>query len=139
MVPTNTRKAIQWPPYYPGSIAQLGEWYEPDEILSSDMPWAVAWYANRKCVWVPDKVETFMDMNDYTRLGGPIVGLYLTPVTGDGSLFTDIVRGEYKEWSSFILRNVGTRGFPLQAVTQLQIEGECVLYSDRDRWSTKSE
>ncbi len=77
--------------------------------------------------------------NDYNRLHAPIVGLYLTPISGDGRFFSDIVKGEYKEWSPFILRNLNTKGFPLSAVTALPIDNECIFYSDRNRWSVKAE
>jgi hypothetical protein len=133
---------VQWPPYVPPYIAILGGkdgWTQPDEIITSDMPWAVAWYADRKCIWLPDTIANFMDMHDYDRLHGPIVGLYLTPITGDTRFFTDIVKGEYKEWSPFILRNLNTKGFPLQAVTAMPIDNECIFYSDRNRWSIKAE
>jgi hypothetical protein len=130
---------VQWPPYVPPYIAILGQWTDQDEIITSDMPWAVAWYANRTCVWLPDTVATFMDFHDYNRLNGPIVGLYLTPVSGDSRFFSDIVKGEYKEWAPFILRNLDTKGFPLNAVTALPIDNECIFYSDRNRWSAKAE
>jgi hypothetical protein len=78
-------------------------------------------------------------LHDYNRLNAPIVGLYLTPVSGDGRFFSDIVKGEYKEWSPFILRNLDTKGFPLNAVTALPIDNECIFYSDRNRWSVKAE
>jgi len=130
---------VQWPPYVPPYISVLGTYVEPNEIITSDMPWAVAWYADRKCVWLPDTIDHFMDMHDYYRLHDPIVGLYLTPVTGDAHLFSDIVKGEYKEWSPFILRNQDTRDFPFPAFTALPIDNECIFYSDRNRWSLKAE
>jgi hypothetical protein len=133
---------VQWPPYVPPYIAMLGGkdgWTSEDEIITSDMPWAVAWYADRKCIWLPDTIANFMDLNDYNRLHDPIVGLYLTPISGDSHMFSDIEKGEYKEWSPFILRNVNTKGFPLEAVTALPIDNECIFYSDRNRWSVKAE
>jgi hypothetical protein len=130
---------VQWPPYVPPYIAILNQWVDPGEIITSDMPWAVAWYADRTCIWLPDTIDTFMDLNDYRRLNAPIVGLYLTPVSGDTRFFSDIEKGEYKEWSPFILRNLNTKGFPLNAVTALPIDNECIFYSDRNRWSVKAE
>jgi hypothetical protein len=131
---------VQWPPYVPPYIAVLAEWTEPDEIITSDMPWAVAWYADRKCIWLPDTVATFIDMNDYNRLGSPIIGMYLTPVSGDTRLTSDIYKGEYKAWAAFILRDMAIiHGFPLNAVTALPIENECLFYADRNRWSEKAQ
>ena len=131
---------VQWPPYVPPYIAILGDQFtDPNEIIASDMPWAVAWYADRTSLWIPDSISTFIDMSDYQRLHDPIVGLYLTPVSGDSHFFSDIVKGEYQEWSPFILRNLSTKGFPLRAVTALPLDNECIFYSDRNRWSIKSD
>lgn len=130
---------VQWPPYVPPFIAILGSWTNESEIIASDMPWAVAWYANRKSLWLPMAVSDFIALNDYNQLGGRIVGMYLTPVTGDERLIADIVKGEYKDWAPFILRNVNAKDFPLRAVTALPIEGECIFYADRDRWSEKTD
>ena len=42
-----------YPPYYPPEIQQVAGWMQPDELMMSDMPWAVAWYAGREpCVWI---------------------------------------------------------------------------------------
>jgi hypothetical protein len=132
---------VQWPPYVPPYIAILGEWTDPNEIITSDMPWAVAWYADRVCLWLPDTQANFTDLHDYQRLHNPIVGLYLTPVSCDTHLFSDIMKGEYKEWSPFILRNLNIRtsNFQLPERTALPIENECIFFSDRNRWSVKPE
>jgi hypothetical protein len=137
-----TSGRVQWPPYIPPYIAVLGQkdgWTEPDEVIASDMPWAVAWYADRKSLWLPDTVATFMDMHDYERLHADIVGLYLTPVSGDTRFYTDITKGEFKEWMPFIMRNLNSRNFPFHAVTVLPLDNECIFYADRNRWSQKAE
>ena len=130
---------VQWPPYVPPYIAILNTWTTEREIIASDMPWAVAWYADRKSLWVPKTVADFVKLNDYESLGNHLIGLYLTPVTGDRAFMRDIVKGEYREWHPFILRQVNVKDFPLRAVTPLPIENECVFYSDRDRWSSREE
>lgn len=130
---------IQWPPYVPPFIAILNTWTNEREIIASDMPWAVAWYADRKSLWVPKTVSDFIALNDYKSLGNHLVGLYLTPVSGDRAFMRDIVKGEYKEWAPFVLRQVNVKDFPLRAVTAMPIDNECVFYSDRDRWSSREE
>ena len=130
---------VQWPPYVPPYIAILGQWTRDNEVIASDMPWAVAWYADRKSLWLPMSVRDFIELNDYNQLKGQIVGLYLTPVTGNRPFISDVMKGEYKEWAPFIMRNVNTREFPLKAVTALPIDGECVYYSDRDRWTNRED
>ncbi len=90
---------VRWPPYMPALIGVLNDWMRPEEITVSDMPWAVAWYANRRSLWLPDTIRAFTDLGDYNVLGGPINGVYLTPVSGTDNKLRDIVRGEYKDWA----------------------------------------
>lgn len=130
---------VAWPPYIPPYIAVMNSWTTEKEIIASDMPWAVAWYADRKSLWLPLTVKDFLDLNDYGRLDGRIVGLYLTPVTGNKAFIAEIVKGEYKEWAQFIMRNVTARDFPLKYVTALPMDGECVFYSDRNRWENRED
>jgi hypothetical protein len=130
---------VNWPPYYPGSISILSRWTRDSEIITSDMPWAVAWYADRQSLWLPMTVRDWLDLNDYNQLQGRIVGLYLTPVTGNKQFISEIMKGEYKEWAPFIMRNVSTKDFPLKAVTPMAIDGESVYYSDRKRWENNEE
>ncbi|MGB8170035.1 MAG: hypothetical protein WCF18_21205 [Chthoniobacteraceae bacterium] len=130
---------VAWPPYIPPYIAIMNGWTNEKEIIASDMPWAVAWYADRRSLWLPMTVKDFLDLNDYGRLDGRIVGLYLTPITGNKAFIADIMKGEYKEWSQFITRNVSARDFPLKYVTGLPMDFECVFYSDRDRWTNRED
>jgi hypothetical protein len=127
--------AIQWPPYVPPFIAVLGDWYGEKEVLVSDMPWAVAWYAQRKAVLLPESVGDFNRINDYRALGEPVTGLYLTPLTGNLRLYSDIYKGAYKEWALLITRPPKVEGFALPAYTALPIDGECIIFADHDRWS----
>jgi hypothetical protein len=127
---------IQWPPYVPPFISVLQKWYEPKELLCSDMPWAVAWYANRKCLLLPETVRQFNQISDFGALGTPIVGLYLTPISG-GQDFLSLIKGPNKEWGPIIMRTVNLNDFLLKSFTPLPVDGECILYSDRDRWGRK--
>jgi Dolichyl-phosphate-mannose-protein mannosyltransferase len=130
---------IQWPPYVPPYIAIMGPWTTEKEVITSDMPWAVAWYADRKSLWLPMSIQDFITLNDYKQLNGDIVGLYLTPVTGNKAFLADIVKGEYSEWAPFILRNVTAREFPLKVSTVMPIDNECIFYADRDRWTNRED
>jgi Dolichyl-phosphate-mannose-protein mannosyltransferase len=129
----SSRPQIHWPPYVPPFIGVLNDWMKPNEIIASDMPWAIAWYADRRSVWLPESVQRFTELNDYGVLGGPINGLYLTPVSGSQNKLGDIVKGDYKDWAPVILRNVDMQKFPLKWGTLLGIESECVFFSDHDR------
>ena len=130
---------VQWPPYVPPYIAILGQWTREGEIIASDMPWAVAWYADRRSLWLPTSIRDFLKLNDEARLKGQIVGLYLTPITGNRPFISEIVKGEYKDWAPFITRTANLKDFPLKAVTPLPIDAECIYYSDRDRWTNRED
>jgi len=128
------RAPVRWPPYMPPYISVLGDWMKPQEIVASDMPWAVAWYANRASLWLPDTIKTMTDLSDYNVLGAPINGLYLTPVSGTDNTYRDIVKGEYGDWAQAIQRTMNLQSFPLKwGTVSLGIDGECAFYSDHDR------
>jgi len=131
------KPSIQWPPYVPPYIAVLNAWMRPEEVIASDMPWAIAWYADRRSVWVPDTVKAFTELSDYRVLGGPINGLYLTPISGAQNTLRDIVKGEYQDWAPVIQRTVNVDKFPLKWPTLLGLDNECVFFSDHDRSQTK--
>ena len=103
------------------------------------MPWAVAWYADRKSLWLPMSVKDFLEINLKAQLKGQIVGLHLTPVSGDRRYRSEIAKGEYKQWGQFIIGSALLRDFPLKYFTPLPVDGECVFYSDRDRWTNRED
>ena len=129
----SAKSSIRWPPYVPPYIAVLNTWMKPDEVTVSDMPCAVAWYADRPSVWLPENVRAMTDLNDYRTLGKPINALYLTPVSGSLNKLSEILKGEYKEWAAVILRSIDTQKFPLPWATLLGLENECVFFADHDR------
>ena len=128
------KSLVRWPPYFPPAISVLHDWMKRDEITASDMPWAVAWYADRRSLWLPDTSKSFSENSDYKILGATINGLYLTPISGTENKFRDIVKGEYRDWAVLIGRYRMPDDFPLkwQSVA-LGLENECVFFSDHDR------
>jgi hypothetical protein len=125
---------VRWPPYMPPAISVLSDWMKPAEVTASDMPWAIAWYADRPSLWVPDTVKNFTDFTDYNLVGAPVNGLYLTPISGTGNTYRDIVKGEYRDWASVIQRTIVLETFPLKwATVDVGLDKECVFFSDHDR------
>jgi hypothetical protein len=134
---TQSPSRVHWPPYIPPFINTVSQWMEPREVLCSDMPWATAWYGGRISLLLPATVRQFITIHDYKYLGGPVNGLYLTPVSGNRPFLSQIAKGEYREWATFIMRTADLSRFPLQFFTPLPIDNECVFYSDRDRWTPR--
>jgi hypothetical protein len=127
---------VQFPPYAPVLMKQIGAWTKPGEIVASDMPWAIAWYSDRKSLLLPWDRKRFYGYHDLGSLGGPIVGLYLTPITLDAKFSSDITLGEYKDWATILLGlRDGLDEFPLASRIGLA-DNRCLLLMDRDRWST---
>lgn len=135
-----TKPFVRWPPYMPALIGVLNDWMRPDEVTVSDMPWAIAWYANRRSLWLPETIKAYTDLNDYNVLGGPINGVYLTPISGTDNKLRDIVRGEYKDWAPVIQRTQILEKFPLKWNTvALGLDNECIFLSDHNREQTPAQ
>ena len=133
----NQTRRVNWPPYLPPMMARFEQWLQPDEAMASDIPWATAWYSRRTSLLLPASVEQFELINGENLLGQPLVGLYLTPFSGGGRAYSDIVNGRYGEWARFILREVrqeDLRSWMLGTAINLPVDGEAVFFSDRARW-----
>lgn len=120
-----------YPPYFPPILIYMQQWIEPHEVFSSDIPWANAWYSNRKTLWMPaDPGQLSMLIDEYDT---PLAGLLLTPESSNRKLFQEIRKGEYKPWSRAILNRAAAE-LPFSAGTPLPPENEYFFYSDRRRW-----
>ncbi|HEX4085709.1 MAG TPA: glycosyltransferase family 39 protein [Chthoniobacteraceae bacterium] len=129
---SKNRWQVEWPPYMPPYIAAMGKGFAPDEIIGSDMPWAVAWYADRRSIWLPYDPQALQDLSDYQRLGGPVAGLYFTPISGTMNTLADLVNGEYRHWAAYIVRTINLKKSPYPIKTIMGMT-DCVLYMDTDR------
>ena len=108
-----------------------------NEITASDMPWAIAWYADRRSLLVPESIKTLTDLGDYV-FNAPVAGLYLTPISGSDNKYRDIIRGDYREWAGVIEQTNDLSKYPFKWGTlALGFDKECEFLSDRDR-SVKS-
>lgn len=137
---------IAYPPYWPPMVQDVSRWMTPDELMMSDMPWAVAWYGDRKCLWAtldaPSdlgkiKQSDFFDINDYQK---PIQGILLTRVTTDAKWFSQMIQGQDFAWGKFMLEcllrtNVPT-GFPLKYSPPVFLQHGLLFLTDRNRWET---
>ena len=103
--------------------------------MMSDVPWAVAWYGKRQCVWLTLNVQDdFFAVNDYLK---PVRGLYLTPLTVDGRFVSQWVRAGEKGWGFLlidtILRQQIPSTFPLRKSPKGYLPDQLFL-TDRERW-----
>ncbi|HXE43034.1 MAG TPA: hypothetical protein VN516_08420, partial [Candidatus Baltobacteraceae bacterium] len=132
---------IAYPPYYPPEIQQTAGWLGKDDMMMSDIPWAVAWYGDRQCVWLSLNAQNdFYAINDEVK---PIHGLYLTPETMDAKFLSDWILPREFSWGTFILQAV-TQGqtppnFPLRfSPPQVKFLPERLFLADREYWKIQS-
>jgi len=128
---------VSYPPYYPPEIQKISGWMQPNELIMSDIPWAVAWYGDHQCVWntVNSQYE-FFQFNDYVK---QVRALYLTLDTLDGRLFTECLQGGVDSWGNFCLKTVAANQippqFPLRTAPYGLLSG--LFLTDRQRWETQ--
>ena len=144
LLPPKTQP-VAYPPYYPPAIQTIGGWLKGNELAMSDIPWAMAWYGQRQCVWltlkcIPDAGDQtahddFFAINDYLK---PINFLYLTPQTTDGRFYSQWFKAGEQSWGNFILETMVLKKvpgyFPLRKSPTGWPSDQLVL-TDWPRWS----
>ena len=135
LLPPRT-SAVVYPPYYNPLIQRVSKWMRPNELMMSDMPWAVAWVGRRQCMWNtlnPD--DQFMAVDDQFK---PVRALYLTPRTTDQRFVSGWVQTSDKPWGGLVLevalRREVPANFPLRKAPDGFPIPDQIFLSDRDRW-----
>lgn len=126
---------ISYPPYYPPAIQTIAGWVKEQELTMSDIPWGMAWYGQRQCMWLTLNAQgEFFAVNDFMK---PVVVLYLTPVTLDNRFLSQWIRAGEQSWGSFILestlRHEVPPTFPLRKAQPGWLPDQIVL-TDWERW-----
>jgi hypothetical protein len=126
---------VAYPPYYPPAIQTVAGWMKESELTMSDVPWAMAWYGQRQCVWLTLNAQSeFFAINDYQK---PISALYLTPATMDNKFLTQWILPGELSWGSFILESLVKKEvpptFPLRKTQSGWLPNQLVL-TDWERW-----
>ncbi len=98
---------LPYPPYDGVIVWLVGQAFPTDALLASDIPWAVAWYADRACVWTPTNEKDYLAINDGVK---HISGIYITQVTLKNFDAAELASNLIAQKPVFWLR-----GFPLLA------------------------
>jgi hypothetical protein len=108
LAPGGNKTPFSYPPYHPPSIQKAGSYAKETELTMSDIPWAMAWYGQRQCVWLTPKMQPdFFDINDLQK---PIDALFLTSVTLDSRIMSEWLRAGTESWPNIILETVQFSG-----------------------------
>ncbi len=131
-------------PYVPSLVRFFGECCAEEELMMSDIPWAVAWYGDRTCLWntlwtvEKNGREDFFAVNDSRK---PVRAVYLSPATLNGRFFEDVYRPESVgiSWERFaadaLYQTNLPPGFPLRRAHGGYAQRGHLLIADRDRWN----
>ncbi len=96
---------VQYPNYIPRLLKDYADLIPENEIIVSDIPWAVAWYGQRSSFWLPK------DQGQLSRLmalgkdkGTPLSALLLSPQILWGPMnHVSQPRTEFFDWRQYIL------------------------------------
>lgn len=97
----------QWPPYYAPALnsktSGVKGWVSEKQVVFSDQPWAVAWYADRMSIWLPPTREGFAKLETVASdLQTPAAGILISPSShGSGPLAE--VADRYKDFTPLVL------------------------------------
>ncbi len=100
-----SNRVVHWPPYDPAAISFVNQWSKPSQVVFSDVPWAVAWYADRSSVWLPETTKQFEILATQYEKQTPegVAGLFLTPQTLDQPMVSGVVAGDFEDWNRILL------------------------------------
>jgi len=136
---------VAYPPYMPDIIQRYSGYLKQDELMMSDIPWAVAWYGQRQCVWLTLQVlpkakdltprhEDFFAINDFLK---PIHALYLTAESMDSKFVSQWVQAGEESWGGFVAQTVLLKQepvtFPLRKADDRYFPYQLFL-ADWERW-----
>lgn len=123
-----------YPPFHPPVIQQAAGWLKADEWIVTDMPAALAWYGQRTSLLVPRDVK---DEFAQIHAAKPLNALYLTSISLDRKLLTEMSGPQAEPWSEFgrdtVIKQELPDGFPLKNAYADWFPYQLYL-SDRKRW-----
>lgn len=149
------KNQMMQPDYRAATLGGLRGLVDKDEALVSDAPWAVAWYVDRPCLWMPRTLEQFATLRKRTadEKHNP-AGIVVTAICTKGNTFAEQFTGIYSEWTPLIARGpvVGLGSDLAERIEWLRAyphilplggaqlaDGRAIytinFFSDRDRWA----
>jgi len=93
-----------WPPYYaPALNLRLKKIVPENQVVFSDQPWAVAWYADRTSIWLPPDHEGFEKLDGAAGVFGAMsAGVLITPQSYGLNNMMEI-SAKYKDFTSLVI------------------------------------
>jgi hypothetical protein len=101
------RGVPHWPPYFAPALnsteSGLKGWVTDKQVVFSDQPWAVAWYADRISIWLPPTRDGFIKLeNTAAELQTPCAGIHISPSSHGSGPLSEIAF-HYKDFAALVL------------------------------------
>lgn len=99
---TSARGIPHFPPYYPAAMnGKLHNMTNEKDIVVTDQPWGVAWYADRKALWMPRSLEEYSRNLEpiMSHAGQNVQGFLITPTSH--SMQSEGLNGVIREAGDF--------------------------------------
>ena len=126
------RTGLPYPPYFHRYIGWVGSMLEPGECLTTDIPWATAWYGGRTSVLLPKDIDGFYAINSQHQ---KLSLAYFTTVTRDKPWVRGLSDPGAPEYTWYQVFSAGKvpGNFPLTHGRFLAGTDQMIL-ADRPRW-----
>ncbi|MGO8700082.1 MAG: glycosyltransferase family 39 protein [Limisphaerales bacterium] len=123
--------------FSPLHIQGTAELMEPQELMMSDIPGAVAWYGDRNCAWLTlDNDQEFLKLNKLEL----VKALLLTQKTTNQRFLSEMILEPFS-WSQFVMECQAQgrvpEGFPLTKLPAGFLPYQMFL-SGKDRWGSSA-
>lgn len=126
---------ICYPPYYPYIFQHISGVMRDNDLIMSDLPWAMAWYGQRNSILLTISMQDFITINDDVKT---INALYLTEVTTDARFLSTLIKGDDQVWCQLLLgitvQKTVNKNFPLKYVWTDIIMPSQLFVADWERW-----
>lgn len=101
------RGVPHWPPYFAPALSSTEDgvkaWVTEKQVVFSDQPWAVAWYADRVSIWLPPTRDGFTKLETVaTDVQTPCAGIVITPTSHGSGPISD-VSVNYDDFAALVL------------------------------------
>lgn len=141
--------ALSDPPYRPAIIREFAGFTPPSTFFMSDIPWAVAWYGPRECLWATLRVQENPEDNVnnrredffvFTEGRRPVQAVYLSPYWADQPMRARFFGDPDFAWGRYYLDVMLRQNIPLNSPLKHILGGSYMvnghfLAADRDYWN----
>ncbi|MEO1856503.1 MAG: hypothetical protein ABGY95_03925, partial [Rubritalea sp.] len=114
----------------------------PKDVIISDQPWAVAWYADRPAIWLPQTYYDFIKVETIADKVTSIAGIHVSSMSYSGedirqSFYNnrDLTAMAYLPWINYFVRNENAANISQNPSVAPLIDSQIGRYPHRTKLS----